>query len=132
MKETQFHVKVSMWKVNSLSDNSSPIRKDPKKATQHAVQKTLLLVIDQFVSAIAWSINFNRRKVITNLAFFHMFEYKAKFLAPFNIEFTKKSLKFSVSKLLSLCAIFRSDKYILLTVAVERFFVFGKTTSLGT
>ncbi len=44
-----------------------------------------------------------------------MFEYKAKFLAPFNIEFTKKSVKFSVSKLLSLCAIFRSDKYVVIS-----------------
>jgi hypothetical protein len=51
---------------------------------------------------------------MTSLACFVIPLYNAKFSAPFNIEFTKKSLKFSVFKSLSLCPVFKSEMYSLI------------------
>jgi hypothetical protein len=67
----------------------SPRRKEPKKATQHAVQNTDLLSWDQSLVAISWPSSFSKGKDITNLDRLQMVEYREMFLAPFIIALIK-------------------------------------------
>ncbi len=90
-KLMQSHVSVSEQKMKSFFERISPILNEPKKATQQAAQKTLLLSVDQLLQAISWPRIFRRGRVITNFAFFVMFEYSERFSAPFIIDLMKKS-----------------------------------------
>jgi hypothetical protein len=67
----------------------SPMRKEPKNATQHAVQNTDLLSWDQLLVAISWPSSFKSGNDITNLERLEMEEYSEMFLAPFNIALMK-------------------------------------------
>jgi hypothetical protein len=67
----------------------SPRRKEPKNATQHAVQNTDLLSWDQLLVAISWPSSFKSGNDITNLERLEMEEYSEMFLAPFIIAFMK-------------------------------------------
>jgi hypothetical protein len=104
-------VRVSVLNLFSFGAKSSPILKDPKNATQHADHNTLLLFSDHVQFAISCPRIFKRGRVMTNLALPLIPLYKARLLAPFSMEVTKKSLKFSVSKSLSLWAVLMSLKY---------------------
>jgi hypothetical protein len=79
----------------------SPRRKDPKKAVQHAAQKTFLLAGwgeggFQLLIAISWPINLSKRKDMSNFVGLQNSEYYAIFLAPFSIELRKKSFSNSI------------------------------------
>ncbi len=88
---TQSQVRVSVLYEFSLSERISPILKEPKKATQHAAQKTLLLSVDQLLVAISCPRIFRSGRVMTSLACFVMFEYREIFSAPFIMDLIKKS-----------------------------------------
>ncbi len=64
-KLIQSHVKVSVQKECSFFERISPILKEPKKATQQAAQKTLLLSVDQLLQAISWPRIFRSGRVMT-------------------------------------------------------------------
>jgi hypothetical protein len=95
----------------STGAKSSPILNEPKKATQQAVHNTLLLFSGHAQLAISCPRMFKRGRVMTNLALLLILLYKARLLAPLNMEFTKKSSKFSVCTSLSLWAVLISLKY---------------------
>ncbi len=105
------------WFQVSVSDSCSsdfgrisPKQKEPKNATQHAVQKTNLLSWDQLLIAISWPSNFSSGKDILNLDLLEMAEYRDMFFAPFSTALLKKSFSNFASKFLILWAILRSDR----------------------
>ncbi len=65
VKRTRFHVRVSGSVFSDLGKISHK-RKDPKKAVQHAAQKTSLLAGSQLLDAILWPSSFIKGNVITN------------------------------------------------------------------
>ncbi len=73
-KFIQFQVKVSVQKEFSFLERISPNLKEPKKATQQAAQKTLLLSVDQLLLAISWPRIFRSGRVMTNFACLVMLE----------------------------------------------------------
>jgi hypothetical protein len=124
VKEMQSQVRVSMQKLNSLSESNSPIQNEPKNATQHADQKTRLLFRDQSLFATSCPRIFRRGNYMASRLWLTMPLYMAKFSAPLNIALQKKSLNFEMLRPLSLWAIFRSDMYSL-TVAGDNLLEFN-------